>query len=75
MHMLLFAAHPAKGILAVRRLTQRDVAAGIGCNPTYLCSVLNGERRASAAFQSRLAQYLGLPASELFVDPATEPDT
>ena len=69
--MLMFAAHPAKGILAVRRLTQRDVAAGIGCNATYLCSVLNGERRPSSAFQSRLAQYLGVPVSELFIGPTS----
>ena len=71
--MLHFRAHPAKGVLAVRRMSQRDTAAAIGCHPVYLCAVLNGERRASAAFQARLAQYLGVPASELFVGPTTAP--
>ena len=60
--------------LAAKLNVSNFTAAAIGCHPVYLCAVLNGERRASAAFQSRLAQYLGVPASELFTGPTTAPN-
>lgn len=60
-------AHPAKGVLAVRRISQREAAAAIGCNAAYLCSVLNGAVRPGARFRQRLATYLGEPEERLFL--------
>lgn len=60
------AAHPAKGVLAVRRISQREAARAIGCTATYLCSVLNGSVTPSEQFRQRLAAYLGEPADGLF---------
>lgn len=60
-------AHPAKGVLAVRRISQREAATAIGCTPAYLCSVLNGSVRPSAGFRQRLAAYLGEPEERLFL--------
>lgn len=59
-------AHPAKGVLAVRRITQRAAATALGCNPRHLNAVLNGERKGSDSLKRRLADYLGRPVSELF---------
>lgn len=59
-------AHPAKGVLAVRRISQREAATAIGCTPAYLCSVLNGTVRPSARFRQRLATYLAEPEERLF---------
>lgn len=59
-------AHPVKGVLAVRRISQREAAAAIGCGPAYLCSVINGTVTASADLRQRLATYLDASESELF---------
>lgn len=60
-------AHPAKGILAVRRISQRTAAGAIGCTPEYLCSVLNGSLPPSARFRRNLSEYLGEPEERLFL--------
>lgn len=59
-------AQPAKGILAIRRISQREAARAIGCTATYLCSVLNGNVTPSAEFRQRVADYLDQPAEHLF---------
>jgi transcriptional regulator with XRE-family HTH domain len=59
-------AEPAKGRLAVRRISQREAAQALGCSPEHLCAVLNGRSRASDDFKQRLATYLGEPVDQLF---------
>lgn len=59
-------AQPAKGILAVQRISQREAAEAIGCTATYLCSVLNGAVTPSEQFRQRLAAYLDQPVEHLF---------
>lgn len=59
-------AQPAKGVLAMRRISQREAARAIGCTATYLCSVLNGAVAPSEQFRQRLALYLNEPAEQLF---------
>lgn len=59
-------AQPAKGILAVQRISQREAAEAIGCTATYLCSVLNGAVSPSEQFRQRLATYLEQPVERLF---------
>lgn len=59
---------PAKGTLAVRGITQIDLAEAINCSPAYLCAVLNGVREPSLRFKQRLADFLGLPIPALFRD-------
>lgn len=61
-------AQPLKGILAVRRISQRTAAAAVGCHPVHLCAVLNGERTASPDLKQRLAKYLSLTVADLFDD-------
>jgi transcriptional regulator with XRE-family HTH domain len=65
--MISTEAHPAKGVLAVRRISQREAAVAIGCTPAYLCSVLNGAVRPSASFRARLAGFLREPEDRLFL--------
>lgn len=65
-------AQPAKGVLAVRRITQRSVASALGCDYRHLSAVLNGERRGSERLKQRLAEYLGRPVTELFDTEAAQ---
>lgn len=59
-------AHPAKGLLAVERRRQTDVAAAIGYCAAYVGRVLNGDIEPSPEFRRRLCEYLGRPEHELF---------
>jgi hypothetical protein len=62
-------AHPAKAELARRRITIKAAAAAIppgGCSPLFLGRVLNGYEKPTPRIVAGLAEFLGLPASELF---------
>ncbi len=59
--------HPAKGILAVQRLTLREVAEQIGMNSQVVGRMLNGRAAASPRFRRDLSRVLDRPESELFV--------
>jgi transcriptional regulator with XRE-family HTH domain len=60
--------HPAKGVLAVRRITIRDVAAHLGYSPTYISKALNGWHSPSPRLRAGIAEMVGLPESALFRD-------
>lgn len=60
--------HPAKGVLAVRRISQTAAAVAIGCSRTHLCLVLNGEVAPSDDLKRRLSTFLGEPVDALFAD-------
>lgn len=57
---------PAKGILAMRRITNRAVADGYGASELWVGRVLNGREPPSRRFRAWLADYLDADESELF---------
>lgn len=57
---------PAKAILAMRRTTNRRVAAATNTSEHYVGRVLNGYYKPSAAFRRSVAALLDLPESELW---------
>lgn len=59
-------AHPAKGVLATRRITQRSLAAQTDYTEEHLSSVLNKHYPACPGLRARVATALGLPESVLF---------
>lgn len=59
---------PAKGILALRRITNVQVAAAANLSHHYVGRVLNGWQAPSAEFRSAVADLVGLPESALFRD-------
>lgn len=63
--------HPAKGELAVRRISNRDVARGYGCSEHYVGRVLNGFSAPSTGFRAYLAELLEADEADLFHDGAT----
>lgn len=58
--------HPAKAVLAMRRITNRRVARTLGKSEHYVGRCLNGRDKPSAEFRRALAALLDLPESELF---------
>jgi hypothetical protein len=61
--------HPAKGVLATRRISNRRVARALACSPTWVGRVLNGHVPAPERFRSGLAELLDYPEALLFHDP------
>lgn len=59
---------PAKGILAVRRVTNVQIATATNRSSHYVGRVLNGWQAPSAEFRSAVAELVGLPESALFRD-------
>ncbi len=59
---------PARGVIAMRRLSIRAVAKQIGHNEHWVGRVLNGYGRPSPEFRRALSELLGVPESELFHD-------
>ncbi len=59
---------PAKGHLALRRITNRKLARELHFSDHYVGQVLNGYERPSSRFRSSLSAFLGLPESVLFRD-------
>lgn len=58
--------HPAKGVLALRRITQRELADALGFSYWELGRMLNGIRPATPRFRRGLSEYLDVPQRELF---------
>jgi DNA transposition AAA+ family ATPase len=58
--------HPAKAILAERRITLRRTSAEVGLNAHTLGRVLNGYQAAYPALRARLAAFLEVPEADLF---------
>jgi len=57
---------PAKGILALRRITNRELARHLGCTPEWVGRVLNGYVRPPDRLKAAVAELTGAPESELF---------
>ena len=58
--------HPAKAILALRRITQRRVARALDVSHHYVGRCLNGHDKPSAKFKAGLAALLDMNVEELF---------
>lgn len=61
---------PAKGILALRRITNRQVASSLGCSTAWVGRVLNGHVEPPERFRQALSSLLDTPISELFREEA-----
>ena len=62
--------HPAKAVLAARRISVRAVADRLEMNEQHVSRVLNGHAPTSGAFRTRLAVLLDMPEQLLFhADP------
>lgn len=59
--------HPAKAVMARRRITVKAVAEHLGMHQVHVSKVLNNYRGASPTFRAGVCQLLGLPESELFL--------
>ena len=57
---------PAKAALALRRISNRKVAAILGCSEHWVGRVLNGYAPAPESFERALSELLDEPASSLF---------
>ena len=57
---------PAKAILALRRRTNRSIAAATGKSVHYVGRVLNGWQAPSPEFRAQVAALLELPEEVLF---------
>jgi transcriptional regulator with XRE-family HTH domain len=58
--------HPAVGILAMRRITRREVARHLGVSENWVGLQLLGHEKASRPFRQGLSELLGIPEVELF---------
>ena len=57
---------PAKGILALKRISNAAVARRLGKSQQWVSRVLNGYAPAPEVFRASLAELLGIPEEELF---------
>ena len=60
---------PAKAVLVMRGVQIQQAAAVVDMDPSYVGNMLNGRLKPSCKFRRRLATYLEMPESELFVEP------
>lgn len=56
---------PARGVMAMRSVTNVQVAAATGYSRGYVSRVLGGYWLPSVEFAAKLAAYLGVPESKL----------
>lgn len=59
---------PAKGVLALRRISNRDVARELDLSEIWVGRVLNGHAPPPESFRKGLADLLWLPEEQLFRD-------
>ena len=69
------APQPIKGVLAMRRITNKRAAEAIGVHPVSLARFVNGFQEPGSRIRKALAAFLGVPASTLFrpEEPRVEP--
>lgn len=60
--------HPAKGVLAIRRITIRRVASVLGMSEQVVGRMLNGVERPTRRFRSGIAAMLDIGEDLLFSD-------
>lgn len=63
---------PAKGHLALRRITNRYIARKYAFSEQYVSAVLNGRVPASERIRTAVSEELGLPEDELFRPAAVD---
>lgn len=63
--------HPAHAVLRRRGISQTRLAADLGYCKQTVCTALSGGPT-TAPFRRKVAEYLGLPETELFHDAAVE---
>ena len=64
--MALPEPQPPKGILALRRITNRQLARELGCTPEWVGRVLNGYVRPPDRFKAAVVELTGASEAELF---------
>jgi len=70
--LLAASPHPAKAVLASRRVSVRGVARELGFSEWHVSRVLNGAVPASPRFRAALCELLSMREEELFyVQPRT----
>lgn len=63
---------PAKGLAALRGITNADLAAELSVSAAYIGRVLNGQTKPSPELRSRIATILDAPERELFAEDPNE---
>ena len=66
-------AHPAKAVMAQRRISVKALADAVPVTTGYLGRGLNGYIPLSPRVRQRIAEVLGLPEDELFFGADPEP--
>jgi hypothetical protein len=66
-------AHPAKGILAQRRISVKAAAEAANVSPRYLGRSLNGWIPVSRRVRQALTDLLGMSEADLFFETPPEP--
>ena len=59
---------PIKALLVLRGIRQDELAQAVDVSGTWLGRCVNGYSMPSEDLRGRLAEYLGVPATDLFVD-------
>jgi len=65
---MLPTPQPARGVLAMQRVTVREVARRAFVSEQYTSRCLNGYQRPSAKFKAAVAAICALPEAALFRD-------
>ena len=60
------SAQPIKGVLALRRITIRELSRAVKVNPNTLGRIINGSVEPWPALRRRCAEHLEIPEVELF---------
>ena len=59
---------PVKALLALRDIRQADLARAVGKSEHFIGRILNGREVPSADLAQAIAEYLDVPAEDLFTD-------
>ncbi len=65
---------PIKALLALRDLSNVEVARAVGCSAGYLGRVIGGREHPSQDLLDRMSDFLGEDAAALFVDRDADAD-
>lgn len=60
--------HPVVAVLAMRRVTKRELALAYGCSEHYVSRVLLGHAQPSARFRKFVPDHLGVSPAEVWAD-------
>ncbi len=60
--------HPVKGVLALRRITNRQIAIALAMSEIDVGRLINARQKATPRFRATVARLLREPESSLFRD-------